>query len=132
VVEMTKSGESTIVIQGLRRFKFKKGGSLRMQPGSFGLNFADIEFFDDQRDEGEGEEDSETYATIDGFGTELQILHQRAARWLGGDHHATSPQDMSFLLADALPAPQNLKMRWLKSMSTTERLNETIEFLSKM
>ena len=64
--------------------------------------------------------------------SELQILHQRAARWLGGDHHATSPQDMSFLLADALPAPQNLKMRWLKSMSTTERLNETIEFLSKM
>ena len=63
VVEMTKSGESTIVIQGLRRFKFKKGGSLRMQPGSFGLNFADIEFFDDQRDEGEEDSDSSSTNT---------------------------------------------------------------------
>merc|ERR1711879_62636 len=124
ILSIGETGESSIVIKGLRRFKFKKGCSLRTQPGSFGLNFADIEFFDD-----DGEDGDEVYATADGFGTELQLLAGKAQQFLGGDHLQTSAQDVSFILADAVPAPQKLKMRWLKSIKTSDRLSETIDFL---
>ena len=61
-----------VVVKGLRRFRFKKGCNLRMQPGSFGLNYADIEFFDDSDSE-ESEESS--------------FVVQKAQKFLGGDQH---------------------------------------------
>ena len=84
------------------------------------------QFFDDDQSD-----DTDEYATTEGFDTELQLLAQKAQSFLGGDQHLmASAHDMSFALADALPAPQGQKIRWLKSTRTADRLNEAMEFLS--
>ena len=127
---MDSTGKCRIVIEGLRRFTFKKGSSLRIQPGSFGLGYADIQFYDDNPDE--DDDDSLIYAASDGFGSELQMLQRRAKKFLGGGDQLASAHDMSFQLAQLSGAPQQLKIRWLKSISTADRLNETIEFFDSM
>ena len=49
-----------------------------------------------------------------------------------GDELQMTDHDMSFILADFVPAPPDVKIRWLKSMSTTDRLSETMDFFEAM
>jgi hypothetical protein len=159
ILDMSRNGESTIVIKGLRRFKFKKGRSaLRVQPGSFGLDYADVKFYDDKSVEQEAvakEGREETYAVKRFKSYERFNLRERAQKLLGdmyitkrfqgenveenvlfsqeeGDELQMTDHDMSFVLADFVPAPPDVKIRWLKSMSTTDRLSETMDFFEAM
>mmetsp|Transcript_2867 Transcript_2867/g.6898 ORF Transcript_2867/g.6898 Transcript_2867/m.6898 type:complete len:412 (+) Transcript_2867:2-1237(+) len=136
VVSMKASGECHIVIEGLRRFRLKRGASLRIQPGSFGLGFANIQFYDDVMEDGDEaeREELEQFSSLEhgGFGSEKDMLYRRAQAFLGGGDQAQSAHDMSFQLAQASCAPQRLKIRWLKSVSTQDRLSETIEFFDSI
>ncbi|CAM6116713.1 unnamed protein product [Calypogeia fissa] len=118
---------SYIIAHGVRRFKVVDE-RIWSEPGSFGLNMGQVQFFDDKECE-TAEEKQELLDLAKRAVSLCCEVVSEAQTAPGLVKSAHDPRLASFAIGHLLKVPTRVKRRWLKMVNTKTRLLEQMTFL---
>ncbi|CAM6042879.1 unnamed protein product [Sphagnum compactum] len=118
---------SFIIAHGIQRFRLLDR-RMWVQPGSFGLNVGEVEYFDDEPCASGVERELVKELAKQAIDM-CRVLVPEAQAVPGLIRCVDDPVLASFTIGHLLQIPNRVKRRWLKMVNTKQRLMEQLQFL---